>query len=413
MNGKIQVNSGDISIIAVNVDGKSVDVIPSKGEGKYFESAECTNGAQVSWDRTNWRILLNTTQKTKCTLNFATIGDVENQSVANKMEELFEKDKNNTYSPAVINDEYNNIRYIGPNSNNYIYFSCKGETQDDQNCEKWRIIGLMDGIKTSSGKTERLLKIIREKLPVNLSWDSSKYAVNNGTGVNEWSQADIQKVLNNDYFYAMDKGNKCYNNNKDVETECPDWTQVGLSSLARDMIEEVVWNTGTSYTISWTWQNYTPLEYSWERSENIGKLCDQSDSDCTDEVQRTTEFIGKVGLMYPSDYGYATDGSRDHMRRVKCLYMPLYQWYKYGSSDNSVCENNDWLYDRENSQWTMTPVPNSFRACYIAYVTKDGNVAEGYAYNVHAVRPVVYLKSSVKITGGDGSSGNPFTLSIE
>ena len=34
------------------------------------------------------------------------------------------------------------------------------------------------------------------------------------------------------------------------------------------------------------------------------------------------------------------------------------------------------------------------------------------AYNTDHVLPVTYLISSVKVTGGDGSSSNPFALSL-
>ena len=37
----------------------------------------------------------------------------------------------------------------------------------------------------------------------------------------------------------------------------------------------------------------------------------------------------------------------------------------------------------------------------------------GYAYGIsdfHGLRPVFHLKSGIKVTGGDGSEGNPYTL---
>ena len=45
---------------------------------------------------------------------------------------------------------------------------------------------------------------------------------------------------------------------------------------------------------------------------------------------------------------------------------------------------------------------------------EDGSIAGGMAaYNYLSVHPVVYLKSSIKITSGTGSSSNPYQLSID
>ena len=38
------------------------------------------------------------------------------------------------------------------------------------------------------------------------------------------------------------------------------------------------------------------------------------------------------------------------------------------------------------------------------------SLSGGVAYNKNAVRPVIFLKSDISITGGDGSSANPYTL---
>ncbi len=410
MNGKIQANSGDVSIIAIKVDGAVVDEIPAKGSGKYFESAECSNGATGSWDRTNWQFLLNTTKKTKCTLNFTTTKSTTGeQSGASKMEDLLSQEEDKGSGITIVSDD-NNIRYIGQNPSNYIYFNCKDSTtQNAENCETWRIIGLMDGIKTKAGKTERLLKIIREKLPVSLSWDSSASSVNQGYGVNEWSQADLMTVLNGDYFKGQKGTDKCYSSSGVSTTDCPDWIQYGLKKSAQDMIEEVVWNTGTAAVTENTWEkgNMPVVQYIWERSDFTGKQCNGG-SYCNDDVQRQTTWEGKVGLMYPSDYGYATDGGKDQVKRMQCLYTPLYDW-----NDNSNCYSNDWLYDSQNYQWTMTPAPYSSYASAVFIVHAIGRVYYRNAYNANAARPVVYLKSSVKITGGTGSDSDPFQLKLE
>ncbi len=412
MNGKIQVNSGDISIIAVNVDGKPQDTIPTKEGGKYFESAECDNDAIGSWDRTNWEFKIQnlTKKKTKCTLNFVTGNVVGEQSGANKMEDLLNQESNKETLGTLVEDDYNNIRYIGKNPSNYIYFNCKDSTtQNAENCETWRIIGLMDGIKTTSGRTERLLKIIRNDGLGTYSWDSSNSNVNNGYGVNEWSQADIKTVLNGDYFNGVAGADICYDDDGERTKNCPEWTQVGLKQSARDMIEEVIWNTGTAPVTESTWENINSsiLLYMWERSDNTGMQCSTSYR-CNDEVERTTTWEGKVGLMYPSDYGYATDGGGDQVKRIQCLYTPASMFYSIGGN----CYQNNWLFNSKINQWTMTPAPNSSYASEVFCINIGGGLTNCTASRIQTVRPVVYLKSSVKIIGGTGEEGSPFELKL-
>ena len=230
--------------------------------------------------------------------------------------------------------------------------------------------------------------------------------------MNEGSQADRKTVLNGDYFKGQTGTDKCYD--AYGITTCPDWSQVGLKKSAQDMIEEVVWNTGTAYTISWEDSDVTLLQYIYERSNNNGRLgCGTSMSSyCSDHVERTTTWPGKVGLMYPSDYGYATNGEGTKDSRDTCIYnLELISWTY--SDKGSNCYKNDWLYDSDNTQWTMTPTPASSAAYDVAYIYSNGYLTSERASTDHSIRPVVYLKSSVKIIDGTGEESNPYQLKLE
>ena len=128
--------------------------------------------------------------------------------------------------------------------------------------------------------------------------------------------------------------------------------------------------------------------------------------ECSDAIVRTTTWIGKVGLMYPSDYGYATSGG-SITDRMTCLSTYLRKW-----SDNSVsdCKNNDWLFD-SSYQWTLSPYASSSSAYIVFYASSGGRVGIIRAGSSEGVRPVGYLLPSVGVQGGDGSSSNPFVLS--
>ena len=102
--------------------------------------------------------------------------------------------------------------------------------------------------------------------------------------------------------------------------------------------------------------------------------------------------------MYPSDYMYAGDLS-------KCS-SDGYSW----DGDTTNCRDTSWLKNTSTAQWTITPSASNssivFNVRNAGYVN-DGNDVSG----ANDSRPVLFLKSDVQITGGDGSQNNPFTLS--
>ena len=285
---------------------------------------------------------------------------------------------------------------MGADPNNYVTF----------NNELWRIIGVFDVKSSASGQAEKRVKLIRADSLGNYSWDSSTSGVNNGYGVNEWSQADIMTTLNNGAYWNRTSGT-CYNGSNNSTTSC-NFSSNGLTSDAKNLIENAVWNTGTTNHNWSSTANRTETAtqmYTFERSSNTGKIC-SSGTYCNDTVERTTTWIGQVGLMYPSDYGYATSGGSTTNRQA-CLNKELYNW---GSV--SDCYQNDWLYNSSIYQWTLTPVPFSSYSSVVFRVIASGFVNASIANSSYGVRPVVYLKSSVKITGGEGTSISPYTLAL-
>ena len=152
------------------------------------------------------------------------------------------------------------------------------------------------------------------------------------------------------------------------------------------MISNAVWNLGGLSSNS----NSTSEFYERERGTEVYS-------------ERPTEWTGQIGLMYPSDYGYATSGGS--IGRDTCLATELWNWKSY-----SDCSSNDWLYDR-NGQWTLTPVSATSSAVFRVYIlgfvdTYNAN------YATHAVSPVLYLSSNVIINGGSGQESDPFQLSL-
>ena len=400
INGEVQ-DSGDI-YFAYYVDDKITRDIPTQDSGYTLDTTKstCTNGVTVGWDQTNWTALVNyqkynatNNTRTKCDLYFK----VKPPMISEYITTLAQTDTTN-----LATDDYGNTRYIGKDPNNYV----------DVDGDIWRIIGTMKDIDDGTGNKEDRVKLIRASSIGSYSWDTSESSVNSGYGVNEWSQADLMKLLNPDYesetvggsLYWNNKSGTCYNSNNNGTTSC-NFTSIGIKEKLKNMLGNAVWNTGSNGR-SYSFNNIkTAKFYELERSTNTGKICTNG-TYCTDTVSRTTTWTGKVGLMYPSDYGYATSGGST-TDRATCLNTNLYSW---DGSSVSDCKNNDWLYTSSSTQWTLSPGAYVSIAYYVFYVY-SGNVDDNYAFAGRAVRPVGYLLSNVGVQSGDGSASNPFILS--
>ena len=317
-----------------------------------------------------------------------------------------------TYTLAYDGTTDNNLRYVGKNPCNYVKVDN----------EYWRIIGLMNNINDGTGKKETRIKLIRNESigtyswDTSYSWNTSESSANSGNGVNEWSQADLMKLLNPGYesesvggslYYNNSSGN-CYSDWNNGTTAC-DFTSSGLKSNLKALIGDTLWHTGTNGTndLSSASNGLVSHVYSYERSSNTGKICSSTGNyDCYDTVTRTTTWNGKIGLMYPSDYGYATSGGTS-MNRTSCLAKELMRW----EDSASDCYTNDWLSNSDNVFWTISPYASSSVATYVFQVIPIG-VTTYMASIAVSVRPSVYLKSSATILSGEGTLENPYVLGI-
>ena len=239
-------------------------------------------------------------------------------------------------------DPDGNVRYMGKNPNNYILF----------NNELWRIIGVFNIKSSVSGSTQKRLKIVRTESLGDTPWDLKN--------TNNWSTSSIQTYLNSTYYNTLT-----------IETQ--------------NLIENSYWNLGGSSIT-----NTASAFYQSERGTTVYE-------------GHPTYWIGKIGLMYPSDYLYATSGGTTISKQT-CLSNEL-DW-----SNLSDCYNNDYLYNANlYYYWTLTPHNND--PYNVICVKTTGYLSNVLAYSPYSVLPVLYLKSTVEITGGDGTSENPYTLS--
>lgn len=84
-------------------------------------------------------------------------------------------------------------------------------------------------------------------------------------------------------------------------TPC-DFSSTGLSVEAKKYIENTLWNTGSNGEELEEDKIKAGKFYDLERSINTGKIC-ALNNNCNDNVERTTKWTGKIGLIYPSEVG--------------------------------------------------------------------------------------------------------------
>ena len=234
-------------------------------------------------------------------------------------------------------------RYRGASPKNYVSF----------NNETWRIIGVFP-TEDENGNIENRIKLIRNESIVTYKWDSNGY--------NNWTGASLNTYLNGDYYNT-------------------------LTSEAQSMISSSKYYLGGYNATSQTSQDM----YSYERKISGSNYYYGSNP---------TNWVGKLGIMYLSDYGYASSNCEN--KRI----------YDKNSSSNDIraCNTTNWLFKSINEWILPQNASGSFNAFSVGSV---GVVLSGIVGgDQNGVRPVLYLISSAQITGGNGTSSSPYTLGL-
>ena len=282
-----------------------------------------------------------------------------------------------TSTPDIYDE--NGIRYEGANPNNYICLDNKTSGACSSSSLLFRIIGLFDEEYSSDGTTsagtKKLLKVIDTN---NYGGTSGKYW--NSAGTNNWSTASLKTELNGTYLDAL------------LRTS-------NVNSKLSSAITNAKWHLGGASD-----SNYQTLttEGIYREERNTSAIYSGNPS----------SIYAKVGLMYPSDYGYATVGGST-TNREGCRAKAVHDYH------TADCKNNDWLFTSQATSWGSNKnewllFPYSSYSDLAALLTSSGYVYfnDYVSDNQFAVRPAFYLDSSIlKIVGtGDGTKDNAYRI---
>ena len=282
-------------------------------------------------------------------------------------------------------------RYRGANPKNYVTF----------NNEVWRIIGVFP-TDDGTGNIENRIKLVSNESKYSWYWDNATTAYN-------YSKQDNLMLLQDNNKSKVEYLEKDKNYN--VIMVAPSVT--GYNNWARPASSNTYLNT-TYYSslnddknlisnVKYYLGGYNSTSttsvdmYQYERKINGSTYYNGTNPN---------SWTGKIGFMYVSDYGYATENCENKM-----LYST-----KSSSDDLRACNDINWLKNvisksREGIIWTLDQ--GSHTGSHVYSIGTNGGIgllAVGTEY-IESY-PVLYLKSDIQITGGSGTSSSPYTLGL-
>lgn len=283
----------------------------------------------------------------------------------------------------VDNTADKNIRYVGANPKNYIYF----------NEELWRIIGIFNVYNTVTKQYERMVKIVRNDSLGYYSLDTSEEKI---YGINNWPTSKLQIELNGDYLNTLLTENPYwYNGSNAKKTNQFDRFKV-IKEEYQQMIGNVRWNLGGSIYANPDDPPYglpTLEQYISERGTIVYT---------GDNITRAITWDGKIGLINASDYGYAsTDEDCRNNLRAGVTYTNS-TWDYSGSK----CKNNNWL-QKTITYWSLSN-SSSYNLSYAIEATGLAN--NSLSSNSLGVYPTLYLLPNAVKKSGTGEKNDPYKM---
>ena len=236
----------------------------------------------------------------------------------------------------------NSYRYAGASADvkNYICIGSSATTCPTDNL--YRIIGVF-GDNNHGVSGQQLVKVIKNTTYGKLAWNTSNS--------NDWASATLNKTINTSFITE-----KLY----EIENKIA--------------------------TVTWKVSGYD------NANSTVNTLY-------TAEITNTTKtHTAKIGLMYVSDYGYAT--------------IPDY-WTTNLYNYSSAAKNKDWLC-LGSTEWLVSPFTfkSGSKLSASAWIVNSSGYVSGSINltDTFEVRPSFYLLSSVNYIGGDGTKNSPIRI---
>ena len=359
---------------------KGFDITTSKGLINIAQNFKITSNSSTNYITQEWTFKVT----------FVNLDSDQSKNGENSMEAeiIIQKDEKKTTLAEYIISQYtgtqgdNNIYYHdetlenGAEDNSYRYagssettnnFVCFGYDSTDGSCPTdnlYRIIGVFDNE----------VKLIK--------YD---YANSNLLG----TDGDYSGSLTPDASYYKGSLTSIDNYFWNNDTRTNVWSESRLNTT--NLNTNYLNNIGTSWSNKIVTHQWKVGGNTWE---NMGEVVVSTayTNEITSPATNTT-YEAKVGLMYASDYGYAA--------------APSAWTTELHSYISSLIKNVDWMY-MGLEEWTISP--NSSDHGYVFYLNYTGYLSDYDVTYGNGLRPILYMKSTVKKIGGDGTMSKPILI---
>ena len=432
-------DKGDVIFASATLNGTALETFPKESDPYIPKTVTCTNGSVGHWNTEKQKIELTTVNlPTSCVVDFtegytvtlnATNGTVTAPTskvigrtgtatftVTPNSGYKLELETNtcggtlggNTYTVSNITSNKtcsiafkkngaslatliqtnavneNGYRYEGSDPNNYIQME-----KTDGTKETWRIIGLFpDGVNGED--VIRVRKVGYEKAAYDNGNHTTAY-FNNTSKTNNKLLAYSDAISNKNYIAAIPAPcSRCVNHWPKTTLYTTLSSTYTLANY-KNTVNYKMYLGSASETSSYKLQDLYDMERMLNNKGTAGKTSSKS-------YNSTTIFTGSVGLMYPSDYGYAVLSS-DCARTIE----------PYNYNGTAACHNNNWLYQGSSTfQWLISP--NSLFGNSAFSVNATGPLLD--IWNVDdsgSFSPVMALKADIVVTGS-GTISDPYVM---
>ena len=267
-------------------------------------------------------------------------------------------------------------RYYGASPNNYICLDMEGSSI----CPDKHLYRIIGSIYEENAGTN-LLKVMKatpltDGTTSKFSWDCG--VTSQGfLYSNNWSTSSLDILLSK---WLSGKASNYYNGS--TTSISVDFTNYSPSDKAKQFINNSKWYLGGHSTSTGV---TTEQFYTFERGNKTYS-------------RNSLHLNKKIGLMYPSDYGYASG-------KLCSDSIPVYSY-------NDSCKDRNWIFNNLN-QWFITSRSDTGSLAF--YLNGTGTVLTfaqplGGVAIPRSVRPTFYLTSTTSIISGTGSIDDPYLI---
>ncbi|MBE6149024.1 MAG: hypothetical protein E7167_06045 [Firmicutes bacterium] len=339
--------SNQLSILICDNEGENCDESANVPTGSYIideEQTYCEGGGKVgNYDASAGTIKYNVKGNDECTIYFK-------ESINYLSQMVLAKESSRDYTSSQDGSIYrvvnqNGVRYEGKNPDNYVEFN---------GGELWRIIGTFNGADIGLDSTKYYTKIIKAQSTITKAQGNTLA----GTYL-DWVNSPANTYLNGEYYNSL--------------------TSDAQNMIAKYNDEFSTWHIRAAAE----WQDFFASDwYSIERSTGTA-------------VSVATQNAA-IGLMYPSDYGYAAYGSNCNNTSTETL-----------DNYSNNCGTVDWLsLSGENPQWLITTLYWSSSSS-MSVINRAVQPLIGME---RLIFPTLYLEADIVVDSGEGTSELPYIL---